>query len=82
MCMASLGILLESACEAILWVENAPALQAKHGAPFDEFIGQLAAEMVAVREDFAMTVLNKRKLEAASSVMEVCMSSMAVHGGA
>lgn len=47
-------------------------LQAKREAPFDGFTGQLIAEMMAAREDFAMGVLGKRKHEAASSMPEVC----------
>lgn len=46
-------------------------VEAKLNVPFLEYLGQLAAEMLSAREQFAMTALGKRKAEAASALPEV-----------
>jgi hypothetical protein len=44
---------------------------AKDEAPFQQFRGQMAAELDATREDAAISVLGRRKCEAARSLPEV-----------
>lgn len=57
----------------MLWL----SLQAKLNAPFGQYLGQLAAEMLSAREEFAMTTMKKRKAEAASALPQVCIVAVA-----
>ncbi len=54
-------------------------LQAKLNVPFMKYLGQLAAEILSAREQFAMTALGKRKAEAASALPEVRLPATPTH---
>lgn len=47
--------------------------QAKLYNRWDDYVGQVAAEIIASREEFAMNVLKKRKSEAVEAMPEVSL---------